>query len=139
MNLTQARVTNYRNILDSGPVDIGNTTCLVGKNEAGKTAFLRAVEGIKSFDATFKEYGKTENYPRRFLADYEERHDGEDAVVAATTWQLDDEDVAAVEDELGKGSVTSREIIVSKTYELAGSTLWQTGIVRVEGYWCAQR
>lgn len=127
MKLTAARVTNYRNILDSGEVEIGNTTCLVGKNEAGKTAFLRAVEGIKSFDPNFKEYGKTENYPRRFLADYEERHGGDDADVATTTWQLDDEDLAAVEAELGKGSVGGREIVVSKTYDSIG-TSWLVSV-----------
>ena len=46
MKLIQAQITNYRCIVDSNPVEIGATTCLVGKNEAGKTAFLKALEGI---------------------------------------------------------------------------------------------
>lgn len=123
MKLTKAQVTNYRNILDSGEVEIGTTTCLVGKNEAGKTAFLRAIEGINSTDDDFKEYGKTENYPRRLLADYEERHEGDEAVVATTTWLLDDSDVNAIEDELGKGSLTKHEITVKKAYD-SNSTTW---------------
>ncbi|QEH78073.1 AAA family ATPase [Sphingomonas sp. C8-2] len=127
MKLIKARVTNYRNILDSGEVEIGTTTCLVGKNEAGKTAFLRAIEGVNSTDEDFKEYGKTENYPRRLLADYEERHDGDEAVVATTTWLLDDSDVAAVEEELGKGALTSREITVKKAYN-STSTTWTVPI-----------
>ena len=39
MRLIKVRVKNYRNIIDSGWVDIDSTTCLVGKNEAGKTEF----------------------------------------------------------------------------------------------------
>ena len=42
MKLTEVRVTNFRNFLDSNPVRIqDDITCLVGKNESGKTAFLR--------------------------------------------------------------------------------------------------
>lgn len=44
MILTEARVALFRNIIDSGwvPVD-ADVTCLVGKNESGKTAFLQAL------------------------------------------------------------------------------------------------
>lgn len=117
MKLIKAHATNYRNIIDSNPVDIDQSTCLVGKNEAGKTAFLKALEGIRSTAPEFKQYGKTENYPRRYLADYEARHDGEEAVVMDTTWELSDEDIAAVEAEIGEGTVTGRTFTISKTYE----------------------
>lgn len=39
MKLKKAHVADFRCILDSNEVEIGDTTCLVGKNEAGKTAF----------------------------------------------------------------------------------------------------
>lgn len=74
MKLIKAHATHYRSILDSNPVEIGQTTCLVGKNEAGKTAFLKALEGLRSTDPAFKVYGTTENYPRRYLTDYASRH-----------------------------------------------------------------
>jgi predicted ATP-dependent endonuclease of OLD family len=61
MKLVKVRATNYRNIIDSEEVEIGPSTCLVGKNEAGKTAFLKALEGIKSTNPNFNDYGKTEN------------------------------------------------------------------------------
>ncbi len=41
MRLNQVTVTDYRCINDSGPVEVGDVTCLVGKNESGKTAFLQ--------------------------------------------------------------------------------------------------
>jgi ABC-type branched-subunit amino acid transport system ATPase component len=61
LKLIEAHATNYRNIIDADPVAIGQTTCLVGKNEAGKSAFLKALEGIRPTDQDFKEYGKVTN------------------------------------------------------------------------------
>jgi predicted ATP-binding protein involved in virulence len=46
MRLIQVTATNYRCISDSGPVEIGDVTCLVGKNESGKTAFLQALRRL---------------------------------------------------------------------------------------------
>ena len=127
VKLVQAQVTNYRNIIDSDEVEIGQTTCLVGKNEAGKTAFLKAIEGLRSVDDAFKEYGKTENYPRRYLADYGERHGDDEATVVATVWEMDDKDVAAIEAELGTGVVTNRKVTISKTYE-STTTTWSVPV-----------
>jgi hypothetical protein len=45
MKLVNAHVTNYRNIIDSNEVEIGATTCLVGKNEAGKPHFSKRLKG----------------------------------------------------------------------------------------------
>ncbi|MBW2149391.1 MAG: AAA family ATPase [Deltaproteobacteria bacterium] len=44
MKLISAQIRLFRNILDSTEVDIeDDVTCLVGKNESGKTAFLQAL------------------------------------------------------------------------------------------------
>ena len=44
MKLVGAQVELFRNIIDSTPVEIQpDVTCLVGKNESGKTAFLHAL------------------------------------------------------------------------------------------------
>lgn len=123
MKLIKAHATNYRNIVDSNPVEIGASTCLVGKNEAGKTAFLKALECLRSTNPDFKDYGKTENYPRRFLADYETRHPDGDAVVMRTEWEMSDDDVAAFEAELGEGVVSGRTVHIQKAYE-SGITTW---------------
>lgn len=122
MKLIKAHATNYRNIVDSNVVDIGQSTCLVGKNEAGKSAFLKALEGLRSTNTAFKQYGKIENYPRRHLADYDERHPNGEAIVMDTVWELDAEDIAAVEAALGEGVLTGTTFRVYKTYEQDGST-----------------
>ncbi|MCG7518443.1 ATP-dependent endonuclease [Ruegeria sp. Ofav3-42] len=121
MKLVTAHVKNFRSVLDSNPVEIGDTTCLVGKNEAGKTAFLKALEGLRSVDRNYKQYGKTESYPRRFLAEYDERHPSGNAVVIETSWELEDSDKKAVCDELGEGALTGSTVQISKGYEQDGS------------------
>ena len=127
MNLISAHVTNYRSILDSNPVKIGQSTCLVGKNEAGKTAFLKALEGINSTDEDYTSYNQTENYPRRFLADYDERHGGDDAKVVVTHWELEDEDTALLVDEFGEDVVTGKKVTIEKSYNQTNTT-WNVPI-----------
>lgn len=117
MKLIKAHATNYRNIIDSNPVEIGRSTCLVGKNEAGKTAFLKALECLRSTNDEFKTYGKTENYPRRYLSEYENRHEDSEAVVMRTEWELEPTDIKALDAALGEGVVTARTITIQKTYE----------------------
>lgn len=47
MRLRSVRIRNYRNIIDSGDVSIDQAmTCLVGKNEAGKSAVLEAIHTL---------------------------------------------------------------------------------------------
>ena len=126
MKLIRTRVTNYRNIINSNPVDIGSSTCLVGKNEAGKTAFLKALEGLNSTDDGFKRYNKTEDYPRRFLSEYDERHDGE-ALVIWTEWSLDDDDIAAVEATICRGSLKKTNIEIDKCYS-GSRRIWNVSV-----------
>ena len=121
MKLLSARATLFRNIIDTGDVEIAATTCLVGKNEAGKTAFLKALEGLHSTDAKFTMFDKDENYPRRLLAQYADQHGEENATVIATTWELSFEDKAAIEAEFGEGVLKSDAVTIFKTYENAAS------------------
>ena len=123
MKLVAVHVTNFRSVLDSNEVEIGPLTCLVGKNEAGKTAFLKALEGLRSVDEDYNEYGKTENYPRRFLADYADRHDEAEARVISTKWEMSDEDVNALNEYFDTDVVTSRVVTISKYYN-SDSSNW---------------
>lgn len=49
MKLTSCRVQNYRSILDSGWVEIDDIGVIVGKNESGKTSFLKALWKFNPF------------------------------------------------------------------------------------------
>src|SRR5713101_2364115 len=62
MILKRFRIRNYKGIEDSGDVDVGPLTVLVGKNESGKTSTLQALQKLKS--ATPLTYDRLREYPR---------------------------------------------------------------------------
>jgi hypothetical protein len=115
MDVNALRVQNYRSLSDTGWVDIDNLTCLVGRNESGKTAFMRAVEKLNPL------YGRTDyvpyaEYPREDWAEYSDRHDEDPAVVASGRFQLEEADVAAIEEAFTEGIVADREVTVHRDY-----------------------
>ena len=97
MKLVKAQVKNYRSIIDSGPFDVeGAKTILVGPNEAGKTALLRALQQINPPDDVPK-FEALRDYPR---ANYNEiatgRIDPAKTDVVIGYFILDEYDLAAV-------------------------------------------
>ena len=61
-------------------------------------------------------------YPRRYLNDYSQRHKGKEAVVATTEWELENQDISAVEKEFGEGCLKSTNVTISKSYEQTNTT-----------------
>jgi len=61
MDLKSFRITNYRNILDSHPVEVGRIAALVGQNECGKSNLLSALNGLNAFDGSG--YNVEEDWP----------------------------------------------------------------------------
>ncbi len=116
MKLIKAHITNFRSVLDTGEFTLSDVTCLVGKNESGKTTILQALERINPVDASKKIFDKDLEYPRAYLAEYEHRHAGREAQVISTKWALDDGDRAALEADLGEGCLKANEITVNKIY-----------------------
>lgn len=48
MKITSLRLQNIRTFLDSGPIELGPITLLVGKNNTGKSTLLRAIGTLQS-------------------------------------------------------------------------------------------
>ena len=66
MILKTAVVRKFRSIEDSGTVRFEpDVTCLVGKNESGKTAFLEAVYQANPFGGPGRGFDELRDYPRR--------------------------------------------------------------------------
>ncbi len=101
MKLFKVRVQNYRSIEDSEELEVGDLTCLVGKNEAGKTALLSAMRGLKPSQPF--EFDEVIDYPRRFSTRFDDRHEDGTAEVIRMWWRLEDDDRAAVEKRFGAG------------------------------------
>lgn len=62
MQLTHFKVTKYRNIWDSGWIEVGDTTAFVGQNEAGKSNLFEALYRINPF-APGEAYNIDEDWP----------------------------------------------------------------------------
>ena len=112
MKLVKAQVKNYRSVEDSGEFDIGDLTCLVGKNEAGKTAILSAFRALRPSTSQDFDIDETIDYPRRFATRFEDRHPDGRAEVVRTWWKLDSEDIAVVEKRFGTGALKSESFQV---------------------------
>ena len=116
MHLKSVQVTNFRSVDDSGVFELEPVTCLVGKNESGKSAILLALAALNPHDATPVLLDRERDYPRRSLTQYESIHGDRDAVAVRTTWELDESEVHAIEDEIGEGVLKSRLVTVARRY-----------------------
>ncbi len=119
MRLTHVHITHYKSITDSGEVAIDPAvTVFVGQNEAGKTGFLQALhKASPAAAAQAAQYKRTEEYPRRHLNKYDERHPDEPATVAVLTYGLDDTDVQRIEQKYGVDVLTGRAWRETHRYE----------------------
>lgn len=116
MQLRKVRISNFKSVEDSNEFTVDRLTCLVGKNESGKTALLQALYRLNPYEADAAGYDKIEEYPRRYLLEYNERHRDGEACVVSTTWELEDAEVISIEKVLGPRTLSSREVQVYKTY-----------------------
>src|SRR5687767_12277841 len=96
MELIEAHVTNFRSAEDSEPFKLEQVTCLVGKNEAGKSAILLALAALNPHPSTPVVFDRERDYPRRHLTAYAQKHKGEEAVAVRTKWKLKDEELGDV-------------------------------------------
>ena len=121
MKLTKVHITNFQSIQDSTEFDIGDVTCLVGKNEAGKTALLRALYRLNPILDVDGNFDSTEDYPRRAVSDYEadvEAGRRDPAWVVKATYELEPEDIDAVEEVFGPQCLTGEcpTVALTKNY-----------------------
>jgi len=122
MKLRNAHVTNFRCIDDSEKFNLDQVTCLVGKNESGKTTLLQALYRLNPVSPEHAAFNRDADYPRRHLSDYAERHpENTVADVVTTQWDLEDGDRAALKDLLGPAVDGIQTINIQKGYEPHGN------------------
>lgn len=116
MELKSVRVQNFRSVEDSGEFTVEHLTCLVGKNEAGKTAILQAIAGLNPHPATPFKYELERDYPKRFLARYKERHPTP-ANVITSRWRLSPATIEKIKGEFGPNVMTGDLVTITRGYE----------------------
>ena len=121
MKLTKVHITNFQSIQDSTEFEIGDVTCLVGKNEAGKTALLKALYRLNPINEMDSNFDVTDDYPSRNVSDYEDdvkAERREPAQVVQATYALETDDIVAVTEVFGPKCFKDKEpiLILKKGY-----------------------
>lgn|SRR5690606_37807101 len=89
MLLRKFSVENFKSVDFSNEVEIGRITCLMGKNESGKTALLEALYKLNPVEAEVAKYNDLE-YPRKKLGDLRNEGGVRTKNVITTWWELTD-------------------------------------------------
>ena len=120
MKLKKYTVKEFRSILDSGEINIDDkVTCLVGKNESGKTALLQALYRTRPINAVDATFDLDYDYPRRELGDYQNAIEGgkrEETAVVSCEYEIEDNDEKLVSDVFGGSALKERALVLGAYY-----------------------
>ena len=121
MQLKSFRVHKFRSIVDSGAINVdGAVTCLVGKNEAGKSALL---ESLYLLNPAYEEsFDLDEQYPRWLLVQDRKKEDLSELCPLEATFSLDDNEIAIVNDNFGAKVLLSNKLTIKREY--SGRGIW---------------
>jgi len=84
MRFDSFQVTNYRNVIDSGPINVTNITGIVGQNEAGKSNLFEALYRVNPYDGN-ADYNIDEDWP---VDKWGERSGNETALVCVANFAI---------------------------------------------------
>ncbi|MBA7568620.1 hypothetical protein ES708_10354 [subsurface metagenome] len=118
MKLLSVQLSDYKCIRKSCQFDISDITCLVGKNESGKTAILEALYRLNPVIQNQSDFNVDDDYPRIDVEDYRLAvADGksEPAIVTRATFALEQGDLKKIEADF-PGIIAQPELILSKGY-----------------------
>lgn len=91
MRLSEFRITNYRNITDSGWIKDTDVTAIVGQNEAGKSNLFKALHCLHSYVET--QYNPDEDWP---VDDWKGRKNADGKPVAQAYFEFEESDAEAL-------------------------------------------
>lgn len=120
MRLKWFHVQEFQSVRDSGIVNIDDITCLVGKNEAGKTALLKALYRLNPIVETESSFDVTTDYPGMDVEDYRlavEAKERDHAIPIKACYCLDGDELTKIRELFGDKCLKDPELIVSKNYE----------------------
>ena len=118
MILKTAHISKFKCVNNSTPFTLDrDVTCLVGKNEAGKTAILEALHRLKPVQDKDGAFDIVREYFKPEMLEYESRHKDEPGLAVTTTWELEPTDRQALEELIGPVATTVGLVTVSKTWD----------------------
>jgi len=118
LKMIRFRVQNFRNVDDSGWVPVERVTCLIGRNESGKTAVLKALH--KFNPAMTEPYKALREFPRdRYTSGFKNPADWP---VCSVAFRIDDPLSGEIQEAIS-GEATPEEVVCTRYYD---------GSIRVE-------
>ncbi|WFU19425.1 AAA family ATPase [Bradyrhizobium sp. CB3481] len=116
MKLVSVEADHFKNILKSGIVTIQpDVTCVVGKNESGKTAFLQALHRFHPAQPNVT-FNAQRQYPAWLEKQHRRQKDINQHCPITCTFELEKHDLEAIEQVLGSGVLKKSTIPISRTY-----------------------
>lgn len=116
MILKSVRLQNFRCVKDSGTFKIDKkVTCLVGKNESGKTALLQALNKLNPVIAEDKDFQDLD-YPAMEWTEYKSHKESNPAPALSTVFELETDDIDFLEPIFGDSIDYKSDFPVSKGY-----------------------
>ena len=115
MKAVRFRVQNFRNIEDSGWIELDKVTAFVGRNESGKTALLKALH--KFNPATQELYDAQREFPRDlYTREYDESRGG-DWPVCSVEFKISEEVLSNIANILHSGESLPQTVILTRYYD----------------------
>jgi hypothetical protein len=115
MQLASARVTNYRSVEDSDEFEVEqDVTCLVGKNESGKTNITQTLFRVNPVEPAV--FDEVIDFPARMTAKKRNFPADKMIPVVEATFRYSDDELAEIEEDLGPGALTSPEFTLTTGY-----------------------
>jgi energy-coupling factor transporter ATP-binding protein EcfA2 len=120
MKLVSFHVRDFKSIYDSSPIDVSDVTCLVGKNESGKTSLLQALYRLNPIIPEHQKFDITDDFPRAEVEDYRQAVEAKTrrhSIPISATFELEGHESHAIETEFGKGVLTQKQFKYERNYE----------------------
>ncbi len=116
MRLIGAHITNYRSVEDSEEFTIEpDVTCLVGKNESGKTAVQQAIYRCHPVESSAR-FDEVVDFPARLTKQRKQWGEDERIPVTKLNFRFEAEEIETIEEDLGVGALRSPEFTVTRGY-----------------------
>jgi predicted ATPase len=116
VKLKSFQVKSFRSIVDSTSVEVdSDVTCLVGKNESGKTATLHALNRLNPVQSAL--FDLDAEYPRWLISKDKREGRAAKAIPITASFDLDPEDLQAVEDAVGVGVLPGTDLTLEMGYD----------------------
>jgi len=118
MKLLSVQISDYKCIRKPCQFDVSDITCLVGKNESGKTAILEALYRLNPIIQNHGNFNVDDDYPRIDVEDYRlevAAGRSEPAIVTRVNFALEAGDLEDLEADF-PGALAQPELVLSKGY-----------------------